>query len=274
MQLRRPDRPERPLEENFAMVAEGGYHGMAIDLGAMDIDAALKAEPFFDKYSLGCLITAFPKTINDLTPAIEMAKRFRARFVNVVGQVMPLKVEEMIPVIRRWMEMGEQARIGVQFETHRNSITNDLFSTLQLLDAIPEMVVCADLSHYLLDREFSFPVTAENHNLIRRVLERAGSFQGRVGSREQIQVQISFPQHRKWFDLFSGWWQEGFRYWRNNAQSDACLNFLCELGPKEYAMTDREGYELSDRWEEALIIRERVLEIWAQLEKEDASIPP
>jgi hypothetical protein len=44
------------------------------------------------------------------------------------------------------------------------------------------------------------------------------------------------------------------------------LTFLCELGPKEYAMTDRNGYELSDRWEEALMLKDLVRTMWSELE--------
>ena len=71
--------------------------------------------------------------------------------------------------------IGEMEEEGVelQFETHRNCITNDLFTTLLLLDAIPELRLCADLSHFLLDREFWYPISPENHTLIRRVLERS-----------------------------------------------------------------------------------------------------
>ena len=68
--------------------------------------------------------------------------------VDVIGQVMPLSVDGMIPVIRQWMDMADQIGVPIQFESHRNCITNDLYSTLCLLDAIPEMRMCADLSHY------------------------------------------------------------------------------------------------------------------------------
>jgi len=265
MELRRPDGKERSLEESFEMVANAGYDGMAIDLGATDVATAYKARPLYEKHRLGCLINAFPTSVEALGPVLEMAKEFGAPFVNVIGQVMPISLEGMIPVVRAWIEMSRRMGVPIQFETHRNCITNDLFTTLQLIDAVPEMALCGDLSHFLVDREFPYPPTTEQHALIHRILARCESFQGRVASREQVQVQIGFPQHRKWFDLFLGWWEEGFRLWRARSATDATLLFLCELGPKEYAITGADGYELSDRWEEALVIKERVEAIWAKL---------
>ena len=266
MELRRPDGFERPVEENFQMVADAGYAGMAIDLGVMDNDQALATRPHFEKHGLGCLINAFPRTIEDLRPVLQMSKQFDTRYVNIIGQGMPIAVADMIPVIKAWIDMAGEEGVPILFETHRNCITNDLFATLQLIDAIPEMELCADLSHYLVDREFWYPISDEDDALIQRILARSEAFQGRVASREQVQVQISFPQHKKWFDQFAKWWEDGLRGWKARAADDAVVNFLCELGPVEYAITGPDGYELSDRWEEALMIKERVEGIWQSLE--------
>jgi hypothetical protein len=271
MELRRPDGKERPLEESFEMVAAAGFDGMAIDLGAADLPLVLKARPLLERYGLGCILIAFPKTVSALRPVLLTAKEIGAPFVNVIGQVMPISVEGAIPVIRRLIEIAEEIGVPIQFETHRNCITNDLLSTLQLLDAVPEMVVAADLSHYVVGRELAWPITAESEEWIRRILHRAGSFQGRVASRQQIQLPLGFPQHQKWLGLFLRWWEAGFREWRKHSGPDATLNFLCELGPPEYAMTGADGYELSDRWQEALALRDHARAIWAKLESEGAS---
>lgn len=270
MELRRPDGKERSHEESFQMVADAGYHGMAIDLGSTALDHAKKLRPHFERHNLGCMINAFPTTIEGLRPVLHMAKDFDAVFVNIIGQVMPLAVADMIPVIRAWIEMAREEGVPIQFETHRNCITNDLFATLLLIDAVPEMELCADLSHYLVDREFWYPISDEDNALMHRILDRSVSFQGRVASREQVQVQISFPQHQKWFDQFAAWWEYGLRSWRARSGPDAICNFLCELGPVEYAITGPDGYELSDRWDEALMIRRRVEDIWSSLESAPA----
>ena len=78
-------------------------------------------------------------------------------------------------------------------------------------------------------------------------------------------MQISFPHHREWFELFLGWWSYGFRSWLNRAEDDDSLTFTCELGPKEYAMTGPDGNELSDRWEESLLMKTRVEQAWREV---------
>jgi hypothetical protein len=271
MQQRRPGVAERPVEQSFAMVAAAGYDGMGIDLGVTPLEEAARLAPLFERYNLGCLITAFVKSIDGLAPVLELARALNARHVNLIGQVMPLGVDATVPVARRWMEMAERAGVPLQFETHRNSITNDMFATLQLLDAVPEMVISADLSHYVVGREFDCPPDARTESHVTRLLERAGSFQGRIASRQQIQVPFGFPQYAKWLDLFLGWWEQGFRHWRRHGSGGSptgVLNFLCELGPHEYAMTGHDGLELSDRWEEALILQSHVRRLWSALDDE------
>ncbi|MCB8882110.1 sugar phosphate isomerase/epimerase [Acidisoma cellulosilytica] len=274
MEQRRSGVPERPLEQSFAMVAEAGFDGICIDTGVTPLNEAFALAPLFEKHNLRCLVTAFVSSMDGLTPVLELAKHLNATHINLIGQVMPLGVDATVPVARRWMEMADAAGVELQFETHRNSITNDMFATLQLLDAVPEMTLSADLSHYVVGREFDYPISARTESHIARLLARSASFQGRIASRQQIQVPFGFPQYAKWLDLFLGWWQQGFRQWRAEAARAGTtkpLNFLCELGPHEYAMTGPDGLELSDRWEEALLIKQHVRAIWSGLDDEATS---
>ena len=264
MQPHDPTGVKLPYDQVCEMVAGAGYDGLAIDLGAADIQTAHDARPHLEANGLTPLIVAFPKEIESFRDTLEMAKDFGAPFVDVIGQVMPLEIEAMEPIIHRWIEMSEDVGVPIQFETHRNCITNDLYVTLQLIDRIPEMRLCADLSHYVVDREFWHPLSARDMGLVSRILARSDSFQGRVASRQQIQLQLDFPQHQKWVELFKGWWREGLASWRARNPSGDCI-FTCELGPPEYAMTDKNGVEMSNRWEEALVIKGWVQEIWDEL---------
>lgn len=263
--MRPYDLADPPFADICARVAAAGYHGLALDFGADDVSVARAIRPHMEREGLTPLIVAFPKTVESLRETLIMAKDFGAPFVDVIGQVMPLSVDGMIPVIRRWIEMSDEIGVPVQFETHRNCITNDLYPTLCLLDAIPEMRLCADLSHYVVDREFWHPLSERDMGLVSRILARSDSFQGRVASRQQIQLQLGFPQHRKWVELFQVWWREGLEGWRARNASGDCL-FLCELGPPEYAMTGPDGREMSNRWDEALMIKGWIEAMWAEME--------
>ena len=263
-ELRRPGVPEAPVAERFQRVKAAGYDGMAIDLGAMTIEAARLIVPEFGRTGLAGLLTAFPRSIEELRPALHLAKDIGSPFVIVVGQVMPVSLAGMIPVVRDWLRVSAEEGVPIQFETHRNCITNDLFATLQLLDAIPEMRLSADLSHYVVDREMMQPIGPELQAYVTRILERSDSFQGRVANRCQVQIPIGFPQHRIWLDTFLDWWHRGFALWQRRAPAGADAIFLCELGPRDYAITGPDGEELSDRWEEALVLKTLAQQHWAK----------
>jgi hypothetical protein len=196
----------------------------------------------------------YPRTIDELKPIIEHVQALGADHINLQPDVRPYTLAECIPYIEGWTRLAQDAGIALHIETHRDRMTTDL-------------------SHYVVGREFAWPISAENHALIGRILDQSWGFHGRVASREQIQLQLDFAQHRQWVELFMGWWRTGFEGWRRRAPEDAVLTFLCELGPPEYAMTGADGYELSDRWSEAQALMQRVRALWKTTELDiDASL--
>ena len=169
--------PELSTAQKFDRVRAAGFDGMAIDLGALTFAEAEATVPHFARTELLGGLTAFPKSVEDLRPALRLAHRIKAPYVVVIGQEMPIQVAEMIPVVEGWLRVANQEGMPIQFETHRNCITNDLFTTVQLLDAVPAMRLAADLSHYVVDREMPCPPTPALQELIGRVLHRSESFQ-------------------------------------------------------------------------------------------------
>lgn len=266
MELRQPGVAERPMAENFRRIADAGYDGVSIDPSVAEITNYAGIGPLCQEHKLGCMVNAFPYAVDELQPILEFASELDACMVNIIGGVMPVNAGDAIPVIHQWCDAAERIGMPLTFETHRDSLLNDLFYTLQVLDAVPDLRLCADLSHFVVDREMRLPLREADQKYIYRILEHSDSFQGRVASREQVQIQINFPQHQEWVEVFKAWWKTGMRLWRERNPDDATLRFLCELGPPPYAITDGKQRELSDRWEEALQIREWILDIWAELE--------
>ena len=249
-------------EQAFAQIAQAGYKGVCLDLKAEEIEDSLPCREYYKAHGLECMVNIFPKSNAEFRDLLVFCKEMEAVCVNITGVVFPLTAKGAIPIVYKWLEISDDVGVPVLFETHRECITNDMFGTLELIDNVPEMRLCADLSHYVLNREVRLPLTREWTQLFDRLIQRSDCLQGRIASRQQIQVQLDFPQHQEWVSLFKDFWRRGILDWRARAGLDDELIFLCELGPPPYAMTDADGNELSNRWNEALQMREWVSAIW------------
>jgi hypothetical protein len=262
MERRRPDGQEWTLEQKLQMIKDAGFDGAGVRF--FDYKYAREVTTYLREHNMTWQAQCYPQKVDDLKPIIEHVQELGADHINLQADIRPYTVDECVPYIEGWLRLAEDAKIAVHIETHRDRMTTDLFFMLHLLDRFPQLRLTGDLSHYLVGREFAYPVSDENHALMRRVMDNCWGYHGRVASREQVQVQISFPHLQHWVDLFMGWWEYGFDNWRKRAPDDGVLTFLCELGPPEYAITGADGYELSDRWMEAQQMKDMVRKLWVK----------
>lgn len=264
MERRHTDGFERTLEDNVAMIADAGFDGVSAHW--TDRAAVARTAELLRSRGLVAEGQCFPKTVDDLKPVLELASAFPVHHICLQPDVRPRRLEACLPLLEGWMRLAEEAGIPVYVETHRDRMTTDLHFTLDILDALPGVPLLGDISHYLVGREFAVPVSDADHAMIERILDQCWAFHGRVASREQVQVEISFPPHRQWLDLFTRWWSYGFASWRRRSPPDATLAFVCELGPKPYAIVGRDGNDTTDRWAESLQLRDLARHIWAATE--------
>jgi len=263
MERRLAGEPEWPLQTQLEMIRDAGYDGA----GVRFIDPAFATEVTGFLRTNGMIWQAqcYPTSVDDLKPVLELVARLGADHVNLQPNVRPYRLHECIRSIEGWRRLADEAGVAVHVETHRDRMTTDLFFTLQLLDCFPDLRLTADVSHYLVGREFSWPVDDVNHALIHRILDNSWGIHGRIASREQVQISLGFPQHQSWVELFMGWWEYAIRSWRKRAGPDAVLTFLCELGPAPYAITGSDGLELSDRWQDALVMKDMIWNLWDRI---------
>ena len=266
MERRIPGQAEEPVEAHMEHIAEAGYAGACVDPNVSEIPDCLTLKPAFERLGLKCMVNAFPHDVDSMLPLLDMAAEMNATQVNVIGGVMPLTAAEATPVVEAWLAMADTYDFPLLLETHRNGTLNDLFFTLEVLEKLPELRLCADLSHFVVDRELQIPLNETDEGYFSTILERSDSFQGRISNNQQIQIAIDFPQHREWVAQYRQWWQQGISGWHARQTHDATLNFLVELGPPAYAITGADQLELSDRWQEGLQIREWVQAIWSEVE--------
>jgi hypothetical protein len=232
MERRRADEAELPLQTQLTMIRDAGFDGAGVRF--IDAAFATEATSFLRAHGMIWQAQCYPTSVDDLKPVLELVARCGADHVNLQPDVRPQRIEDCIPLLDGWRRLAEQAGIAVHVETHRDRMTTDLFFTLQLLDCFPDLRLTADVSHYLVGREFAWPVDEVNHALIKRILDKSWGIHGRIASREQVQISLGFPQHQGWVELFMGWWEYAMRSWRRRAGPDAVLTFLCELGPPPY----------------------------------------
>ena len=55
------------------------------------------------------MMNAFPFEPGDMQPLYQLASELDASIVNIIGGVMPIRPEESVPVIHRWMAEAEEA---------------------------------------------------------------------------------------------------------------------------------------------------------------------
>lgn len=248
-------------EEKVAQIAEAGFDGVEFLMEETEHREAMVSH--CEKYGLKRGNIVFPWSSEDFKDDVKAALDGGAEHINLQPMPMPRTVAECVPYLRECIDIAGEAGIPTFIETHRDRMTTDMYFTLDLMEAVPEMKLCGDLSHFVVAREFAGPpISEDNQAYMTQIIERCGLFHGRVASREQVQVPISFPHNQIWLDLFAGWWEQGFKNFKATASEDATLTFVCELGPVSYAMQGADGNELSDRWKEANTIKDLVRDIW------------
>jgi len=253
-------RDPAPLPEQLGKIAAAGFDGVTDHYGTAD--QVQRLGPVAREYGLQIEGQAFPRNRDDLAIAIDAASRYGCHHLTLQADVRPRTLAAAMQILEQWQRLAEQADFPILLETHRYRITNDLHFTVDLLEQMPDIKLLADLSHYVVAREIPEPAVAEDEALVHKILQHSWGFHGRIASCEHVQVPLSFAQHQIWVDRFLGWWRYGIADWLARPEVPGSLSFTCELGPPPYGITDASGYEITDRWHEALSMKAMVQQVW------------
>jgi sugar phosphate isomerase/epimerase len=146
-------------------------------------------------------------------------------------------------------------------ETHRGTITQDLLRTIAYARQVPRMRFTLDASHYAVAGEVTQPHAAPRFaEALSEIIVRSSSIHARVSNGEQVQVDVGDGTDPL-VSAYVGWWSSAYRHWLNAAAPGDFFPFVCELGPRPYAITVPGGSpfpmgaELSDRRAQALVFK-------------------
>ena len=257
--------PEWSLREKLDRITEAGFDGVEIAWSPV-FPIGQEALELIPEYELEWSLVCFPTSVDDFKEVAELFADSDARFVNVQGNVRPYTLREAIPLILGWLDVAEDAGLTVYFETHRDRMTTDLRFTLKLIDAIPAMDLVADLSHFVVGEEFSWPIGESDEAMIQRILARSRGFHGRVASREQVQIPLGFPQHRQWLDLFLRWWEEGFRHLARRCEARRRAGLRHRARPTVVRDHRRRRTGALGSLGGGSLLKDHVRDIWARVE--------
>ena len=270
---------EWSMEEKVRHIAEAGYDG--INGMLPEGREAERLSQLLDRYNLSYSVNSYPKTSEELEIFLSKAKSFgRVDFVNV-QVIRPFLVgEEAVQLLSDIAELSRTAGIPAYIETHRGTITQDLLRTVEYAQAFPGLELTIDFSHYVVAGEMH-TVSDEAEELLQTLLPLTKSIHARVSNGEQVQIDIpmiesmdeegaaNYEFEHTMLQHFQRWWLGGMRSWRQRAQENEVLPFVCELGPPPYAITvrgqDHVKSEVSDRWTQALLFARIARSLWEQV---------
>jgi hypothetical protein len=177
-------------------------------------------------------------------------------------------------LVEEVLAASEAARLPLYVETHRATVTQDIWRTLRLVDRFPELRLNADLSHWYTGHDLASRDMADVVDLLAPVLDRVRYLHGRIGTSSCIQVDIGeVGDGSDGADGavaavadFRGLWVRAMAGFLASAAGDPVpapglqLGFAPELLPAEtgYArrFPDPDGAprEEGDRWGQALVL--------------------
>ncbi len=206
-----------------------------------------------------------PMNVHDTLQAVETAAEFGAQFVMCQPATAYHTLSEVASIVTAGAEKAAEARLPYFVETHRNNFTETIPQTLELIAAVPDILITADFSHFVVVGEFYGWANEGAVEKMRPIIERVGHVHGRISNGEQVQVDVgdgSDLSEGTPAGLFFQLWRECFASWKRRALPGDVMPFTSELGPPRYAITTPDGREFSDRWQQALVLREIAQKAW------------
>jgi hypothetical protein len=176
--------------------------------------------------------------------------------------------DEVFRLVEAILTASDRHRLPIFIETHRATVTQDLWRTVQIARRFPEVRFNGDFSHYYCGQELEYGDWAGKLDFMEPIFNRAGFLHGRIASSGCMQVPIGaeLPSRQahgivNYLDRFKELWTRAMLGFLRKAEHGDVLIFAPELlsGAHYYAreFPDATGQlaEESDRYAEALLYK-------------------
>jgi hypothetical protein len=250
-----------PLEIFLQRVTAGGFEATEIYLGSLH-ESAVDIARLHTAYGLqliGQILTqgqTYQDHIKSFESQFEFATQCQVKFINSHAGRDIFSFEENVQVFQRATQLGQSSGIPILIETHRGRPTYSAIETRKYLEAIPELRLTADFSHWMVVHESDLADQREN---IALAITRADYIHARVGYAEG--PQIPDPRAPEWQPAVTRhlqlWQQIINQYKRNGTES---LYITPEFGPPAYMHTvPFTNQPVGDAWQQNVYMKELLL---------------
>jgi hypothetical protein len=178
---------------------------------------------------------------------------------------------EVFRLVEAILNASERHNLPIFIETHRATITQDIWRTVQITKRFPEIRFNGDFSHYYCGQELVYGDWDAKLAFMEPILERVGFMHGRIASPGCIQVPINDHLTYRptqahglvnYLDHFKELWARAMAGFLKRAHPGDVLIFAPELlaGTHYYARMFPIGsgplQEESDRYAQALLYKD------------------
>lgn len=186
--------------------------------------------------------------------------------------------DEMVRLVEAVLAASDHHRLPVFIETHRATITQDMWRTVQLARLCPGVRFNGDFSHYYCGQEMVYGGMPMKLDFLAPVFERIGFLHGRIASPGCMQMPIDTDFRARptgasgevdYLADFRDLWTHAMRGFRASAGPGDVLIFAPELLSGRYYYARLFGnasgqlIEETDRFAQALLYRDLARDCFA-----------
>lgn len=254
--------PKANDREKHKAIAEAGFEGI------QDGDAKLCEE-----FNLELTAHARINNVGDLDALMPVWTRGNYNCASIHlgwGMESDSEMDELVQYVIR---TSEKFDFPIYIETHRATITQDLFRTVELTKRFPEVRFNGDFSHWYTGQEMVYGGIENKWDFIQPVFDRVRFLHGRIGNPGCIQVDVK-DKDDEYVQHFKEMWKRSFLGFLKSAIPGDYICFTVELLKAEifYERTvlnsNGSQQEEGDRWQQALLYKEIIQECWEEAQKE------
>ena len=247
-----------PLEVFLQRVVESGFEATEIYLGSLRESPAeiTRLHTSHGLRLIGQMLTqgqTYVDHIQSLEAQFEFAAQCEVAFINSHTGRDIFSFEENLQIFRRATQLSQSSGILLLVETHRGRPTYSAIETRKYLEALPEMRLTADFSHWMVVHESDLADQRENVEL---AITRADYIHARVGYAEG--PQIPDPRAPEWQHAVTSHlrlWQEIIDQHKEDGKES--LYITPEFGPPAYMHTAPfTNQPVGDVWEQNVYMKD------------------